>query len=117
MINNCENFSLKKSMVISTANRTEENMKLVAFELARNYLESFTNYKKSQVALVLHDEANNENNFVSKFVFVEHKPTPRSNQEKEFVYFRICVPLENKYQPYMDVFCPFSPCLGFSKYF
>lgn len=40
-------------------NRSEENMKEVAFEIAREYLISFTPYKKSQIALVVHDKGTN----------------------------------------------------------
>jgi hypothetical protein len=46
-------------------NRSEESMKEVAFEIARQYLISFTPYKKSQIALVVHDRGTN-----SKIFFV-----------------------------------------------
>ena len=36
--------------------RSDKNMKEIAFEVARQYLLSFTPYKKSQIALVLHDK-------------------------------------------------------------
>ncbi len=41
--------------------RTDENMKLIAFDMAKNYLISFTPYKKSQVALVSRDKPSNRN--------------------------------------------------------
>ena len=80
-----------------------------------------------------------ENNFMSKFVFVEHKSIQDNENKKDVVYFRyekilfiysyninkfyfifnwcfrVCVPLNKNIQPYLDVFCPFSPCLGYSK--
>ena len=55
-----------------------------------------------------------ENNYISKFVFVEHKFIPEADQKKEFVYFRVCMPKNKKMVPYLDVFCPFSPCLDYS---
>jgi hypothetical protein len=78
-------------------NRSEESMKEVAFEIARQYLISFTPYKKSQIALVVHDKGTNskkflflklDNDFMSKFVFVEHKSNQEEDKKKDVVYFR-----------------------------
>ena len=43
----------------SVEQRTKQNMKMVSFEMAKNYLMSFTASKKSQVALVEHEDSNN----------------------------------------------------------
>jgi hypothetical protein len=62
-----------------------------------------------------------ENKFNGKFVFVEHKPkeeldSNKDNKEvkKDIVYFRVCVPDDKTLDPYLDVFCPFSPCTNYS---
>jgi hypothetical protein len=44
--------------------RSEENMKLTAFTIAKNYLLSFTPYKKSNVALASREKESNSNNII-----------------------------------------------------
>ncbi len=51
----CRNFSIRNKL----DTRTEENMKLTAFTIAKNYLVSFTPYKKSQVAFVSREKESN----------------------------------------------------------
>jgi hypothetical protein len=38
-------------------NRTKENMKNIAFEMAKNYQQTFSTFKNSQVNLKQHEEA------------------------------------------------------------
>lgn len=102
-------------------------MKSVAFEFARNYLQSFTIMKNSKVSLVQHEEPSLSknikiinlppgNNFISKFVFAEYKQGASFNIKKQFIYFRICVPRNRNFQTYLDTFCPFSSCLNYEEF-
>ncbi len=55
----CKSLSIRDKLDL----RTEENMKLTAFTIAKNYLLSFTPYKKSNVALANREKESNSNNY------------------------------------------------------
>lgn len=96
--------------------RNEKAMKIIAFDLAKNYLLSFTSNKNNKISLVSHDKADKSNNFISKFVYAEHKEGKTDNHAEEMIYFRVCVPEEKHSRAYLDVFCPFSPCSEYKDF-
>ena len=54
----CKSLSFKNKQ---REDRSEENIKYTAFAIAKNYLFSFTPYKKSQVALATREKESNGN--------------------------------------------------------
>lgn len=112
------------SVKVARQNRSVEDLKAIGFEYAKNYIKSFTNHKNTKISLVSFDKPNAQNNFMGKFLFVEHKEdviienlqkvTP--NPENGLVFFRVCVPENTDAKSFLDIFCPFSACTKYDQF-
>jgi hypothetical protein len=71
-------------------------LKAIGFEYAKNYIKSFTNHKNTKISLVSFEKPSPQNNFISKFLFVEHKEDVQienlqkaaPNKENGLVFFK-----------------------------
>jgi hypothetical protein len=96
--------------------RDGESMKKIAFIFAKAYLENFaSNQDRIEIIEVSDDKAHtllntNPENLIKRYLF------SNKTENKGKFKFKVCVPIDKKEKPFIDLFCPFDKCDLYSNF-